>query len=94
MKSFGDLAKKKRVVSGISSLDRETATFLFRKIVKEEFGSIGQEKFFVDHFDGKTIFVRSSSSAWSSELQMNRSRIISKINKEIGRSILEDIKIK
>lgn len=97
MKSIAQFLKKKQnpaARSVFEKLDNETIFFIFKKIIREEFGSVGVGKFTPDYFNRKTLFVKSGSSVWSSELWLNRAKIIKKINQEIGRDILEEIKLK
>lgn len=82
------MASKKMV------LDDQTAFFVFRKVIQEEFGKLGIENFQPDYFSGKTIFIKCQSSAWASELWLNKNRIVRLINKELGENIIVDIKSK
>lgn len=75
-------------------LDDKTVFFLFKKAIQEEFGNIGMEKFFPDYFSNQTIFIRSTSSTWSAELLLNKGKILRKINREVGSSVIKEIKIK
>lgn len=96
MKSLKQLLTKKHPAGKIkkASLDKETLFFIFKKIIKEDFGQIGADKFTPDYFSRKTLFIKSASSAWSSELWLNRKRIMRKINAELGENAVEEIKIK
>ena len=97
MKSLKNLlskkfSEKKKIVP--VALDDKTAFFVFRKVIQEEFGNIGAANFEPDYFDGKKIFVKCQSSAWASELWMNKDKITRLINKKLGENIIEDIKTK
>jgi len=81
-------AKKK------TPLDDKTVFYIFKKVVKEEFGNLGVENFIPDYFAGKNLFVRCKSSNWASELWLNKNKIMKKINKELGDSAVENIKTK
>ncbi len=87
-KSPERLARKKLV------LDDKTVFYVFNKVIAEEFGLIGKQKFTPDYFSGKTLFVKAENSAWSAELWTNRGKIIAKINQEIGEEAVERIKMK
>lgn len=82
------LARKKLV------LDDKTVFYVFNKIIAEEFGLIGKQKFTPDYFSNKTLFIKAENSTWSSELWTNREKIINKINQEIGENAVERIKMK
>ena len=75
------------------SLDEKTIFYIFQKVVKEEFGNIGLDNLKPEYYKNKTIFVKSNSSVWSSELWTNRDRIVRKLNAEIGSKAIEKIKI-
>jgi predicted nucleic acid-binding Zn ribbon protein len=92
MKLLGSLLNKRQTKK--TSLTDKDVYYIFRKIIQEEFGAVGIEKLVPDYFDGKTIFVKSESSAWLSELWTNKGRIMRKINEEIGEEIVKNIKTK
>ena len=93
MKSIRILLDKKSQNKSLS-LDDKTAFFVFKKVIREEFGNLGIENFTPDHFSGQTIFIKCQSSGWAAELWANKKRIIRKINKEIGEQGIQEIKIK
>ena len=77
-----------------TALDVKTVFHVFKKIIQEEFGNVGSHKFLPDYFSNKTLFIKSESSAWKSELWMNRNKIIRKINDTLGEAGVKEIKIK
>ena len=90
LKTFLDKKNIKRKIV----LDDKTVFYLFKKIIKEEFGNIGLEKLIPDYFANSTLHIKSQSSAWSSELELQKAKIMRKINKEIGSEQIRNIKIK
>jgi len=97
MKSLASLLKKdffKKNHRKKTEVDDKTIFFIFKKIIREEFGAIGSEKFIPDKFSNKTVFIKSTSPAWSAEMWMNEKRIAAKINQELGEELVEEIKIK
>jgi predicted nucleic acid-binding Zn ribbon protein len=96
MKSLKNLLTKKFPEKKLKrgALDDKTVFFVFKKVVQEEFGNLGIENFRADYFSGKTIFIKCQSSAWASELWLNKNRTVRKINKELGENTIEDIKAK
>lgn len=92
MKSLRDLLNRKQVRP--LALDDQAVFFVFRKVIEEEFGQVGMEKFTPDYFSGKTIFIKSASSVWASELFMNKNKIIRKMNAELGKGSIENLKHK
>lgn len=75
-------------------LDDQTVFFVFKKVIKEEFGNVGIEKLIPDYFNNKTLFVKSDSSAWASEMWLQKDRIVRKMNAELGERTIEKIKVK
>lgn len=97
MKSLKNLLTKKFQGKNVPKkmvLDDKTVFFVFRKVVREEFGNLGVENFVPDYFDGHKIFIKCHSSNWASELWTNKSKIVRKINRELGEDIIEEIKVK
>lgn len=93
MKSLKNYLSKKNIFQ-TKALDDQTAFFVFRKVIKEEFGNVGVEKLIPDFFKDKTVFIKSESSAWASELWLNKDRVIRKMNNELGKGSIEKIKMK
>ena len=92
MKLIKNYLSKKNIFQA-KNLDDKTIFFIFKKVVKEEFGNIGVANLRPEYYKNKTIFVRSDSSVWSSELWLNRDKIVRKVNAEIGGKVVEQIKI-
>jgi len=76
------------------SLDDKTVFYIFDKVIKEEFGNLGAGKFSADYFNNKKLFIKSTSSAWASELWLNKEKIRQKINRLIGEEAVKEIKLK
>jgi predicted nucleic acid-binding Zn ribbon protein len=92
MKSIKNYLSKKDLFQ-TRNIDEKTIFYIFKKVVKEEFGNIGADKFKAEYFKDKTIFIKSDSSVWSSELWLNKDKIVRKINQEAGGKVIEKIKI-
>jgi hypothetical protein len=92
MKSIKNYLSKKDLFQ-VRNIDEKTIFYIFRKVVKEEFGNIGADKFKTEYFKDKTIFIKSDSSVWSSELWLNKDKIVRKINQEAGGKVVEKIKV-
>jgi predicted nucleic acid-binding Zn ribbon protein len=75
-------------------LDEKTAFYIFREVIREEFGNQGASKLIPDYFSQKTIFVKFTSSVWASELRLTRQEIIHKINNRLGGKLIDEIKLK
>lgn len=93
MKLLGKYLAKKDIFKP-RALDDQTIFFVFKKVIKEEFGNVGSAKLIPDYYQNKTIFVKSESSAWASEMWLNKDRIVRKMNSELGPGTIERIKVK
>lgn len=93
MKSLRSLLDRKDVKKKIG-LDDKTIFYLFKKIIKEELGNVGLEKLKPDYFFNGTIFIKSESSAFASEVELQKNKIIRQINQEIGCAEIKNIKLK
>ncbi len=94
MKSIGKLLNKKlKQLQRPANLDDKTVFYVFKKVIQEEFGNIGAEKFRPEYFGNKVLAIKSDSSAWASELWLNKGKIIRKLNKELGEGSVEKIKV-
>lgn len=93
MRSLKNLLEKRKKEPR-TGLDEKDIFYIFQKVIKEEYGNVGSGKFKVDFLKNKTLFIKSESSAWSSELWMNKDKIIKKIKDELGEETLERIKVK
>jgi len=94
MKSLGTLLQKKDLFQKKMVLDEKTVFYIFREVIREEFGKQGAAKLIPDYFQRKTIFIKFTSSAWASELRLTQKEIIKKINEKLGGKLIEEIKFK
>jgi hypothetical protein len=76
------------------TLDDQTIFYVFKKVIKEEFGNVGAEKLIPDYYKNKVLFIKSESSTWASELWTNKARIVRKLNAELGEGSIDGIKVK
>jgi hypothetical protein len=93
MKALIDILGQRKIKK-IQQIDDKTIFFVFKKVICEEFGLIGRQKFNPDYFARKILFIKAENSVWSAELWTNKKKIIQKINCEIGESVIVDIKMK
>jgi len=93
MKLIRNYLSKKNIFQP-KALDDQTVFYVFRKVIKDEFGNVGIENLIPDYYNNKTIFVKSDSSVWKSEIWLNRERIVRKMNVELGAGTIEKIKVK
>ncbi len=92
MRALKEILDKKSFKKTI--IDSEAIFFVFKKIIRTEFGNLGVEKFNPDYFANKTLFIKTESAVWASELWSNQGKIMELINKEIGDEVVKKIKLK
>lgn len=92
MKALRDLLVKKKAAA--TTLSDKDIFYIFRRIIKEEYGNIGAEKIRPDFYRNSTLFLKSESSIWSAEVFSNRSFIIRKMNDELGEKVVREIRFK
>jgi hypothetical protein len=97
MKSLKSLLSKKNSVA--QALRKTTLTdkdvfYVFKKIIQEEFGNIGAAKLKPDYFGKNILHIKSASSAWASELWLNKNLILRKLKKELGEGAVQELKLK
>lgn len=92
MKALKQLISQKKIDKSAVP-DEKTLLHVFSKIIREEFGNLGSEKIIAYKFKNKDIFIKSPSSAWKSEIWLQKKRIIRKTNAILGDGVVKDIKI-
>ena len=93
MKALGDILKGRNLKKTVR-IDDKTVFFIFKKVIQDEFGMVGLEKFFPDYYAKETLFIRAENSVWANELWLNREKIIKKMNQEFGEDIILKLKFK
>jgi hypothetical protein len=93
LKSLKNLLEKHKKAT-MHSFDDKDVFFVFQRVIREEYGNYGSEKLKADFFKNKTVFVKSDSSNFASELWTNKQKIIRKMNEELGEGAVKEIKIK
>jgi hypothetical protein len=97
MKSLKNLLTKKfpdRKKITPAVLDDKTVFYVFKKIIREEFGNIGVAKLKPDYFGKNILCVKSENSVWASELWLNKNLILRKLKKKLGGDAVKEIKLK
>jgi hypothetical protein len=96
MKKIGDIfasTKKKRKIGAVmKGIDEKTVLFLAERIILSQYGVRGRENIIPKAFKEKKLFFLCRSSLWMNELWVNRDIITKKMNQELGKDIVSDIK--
>lgn len=93
MKSLQSLLLKRKT-AGKKNFSDKDVFYVFNRVIQEEFGNTGAEKFRADFWKNGLIFVRSESSVWANELWTNKSKIVRKMNEKLGEGVVKGIKTK
>jgi hypothetical protein len=97
MKSIKSLLNKK---AGAAKMSRQTnlndkdVFYVFKKVIQEEFGNVGAAKLKPNYFGKNILYVKSESSAWASELWLNKNLILRRLKKELGADAVKEVKLK
>lgn len=68
--------------------------FLFEKIIKEELGGEVHKNCQPLSFKNGILKIQVKNSVLASEIQLNQSKIINKINKEIGKEVVRRLQFR
>lgn len=96
MRVLGEFLKE-RVLKNKKSIpiDDQVVFLLFRKVILEDFGSIGLEKFTPKYYSSqKTLSIETESAIWANELWLKRELIMRKINQEFGERVVSKFQLK
>ncbi|MFZ5982412.1 MAG: DciA family protein [Patescibacteria group bacterium] len=90
MQSIRDFIFKKREEF---SVDDKTVLFIATQAIEREFGQVGRENIFPEKVVSKTLIIKSSGSLWAAELWSRRQVIVLRVNSELGKDVIERVKI-
>ncbi len=81
------LDKEKSFEKFKTAIDGYTVVDEFHKVFPE-LKTVAKAK----KFEGNILFIHAENSVWRSELNLNKDKIISKLNKFVGKEIVKKIK--
>ena len=90
MKKIGSFLDKRKLIRR-TALDQESIFYIFKQIIKEEYGKQGAENIKPVFFTDKKIFVKATGSTWASEILTNKKHIIKKVNEQLGGEEIADL---
>ena len=90
MKKIGSLLDKNKFSRKIA-MDQESVFYIFKIVIKEEYGKQGAENIKPVFFQNKKIFVKAIGSNWASEIWLQRKKIVKKINDQLGGDEIVDL---
>ena len=90
MKKIGSFLDKRKLIRR-TALDQESVFYIFKQVIKEEYGKQGAENIKPVFFTDKKIFVKAIGSTWSGEVLTNKKHIIKKVNEQLGGEEIVDL---
>jgi|SRR3989344_451291 len=87
------LAKKKATHPPAGYVDEKTIFYVFRDIIRAEFGERGTRRFIPTYFKGHILIVTAKDHVWGSELWVHREQVIESMNARIGRRVVTTLKV-
>ncbi len=98
MRDFQSLLQKKiaaPATSGVKGMDQATITFLFTKLLEEEYGIRGKENVFVEAYTDKTLVIKVYKSLWYTELLLQKESLLQKLQTTMGsQKVVRDLVIR
>lgn len=91
MKELGSLLNKRNLAPKRMVVDQQSVFYVFGLVIKAEYGRLGGENIQPVFFKDKKIFVKATGSTWASEIWLNRSHIIKKVNEQLGGEEILDL---
>jgi len=93
MKSLGNFLKYKKIEK--KEIDSKTIFFIFKKIIKVQYGEVGKINIKPSYYKDGNIFLEIKNSNWANEIWLNKDMLIKETNKKIGgNDTIKEIKIK
>lgn len=93
MRSLRDFIGKREGNFHVSQLDDKTVFFLFRKIIREEYGNRGVNELSPVIFSEGVLSIKASNPLYSNELWMRRDVLIDRMNRELGEVGVTEVKL-
>lgn len=93
MKKIADLLNKKRALHVFSpDIDDKTVESVFLSILRKEMKNISRADIQEAKLKNQKLFIRTIHPAVASEIWRRREKIVSEVNRELGREIIKEIK--
>jgi len=93
MKKIADLLNKKKTSNVFSpDIDDKTIESVFLSILKKEMKNISRADIREAKLKNQKLFVKTIHPAVASEIWRRREKIVSEVNRELGREIIKEIR--
>lgn len=93
MRALKDFIGKREGSFQSAALDDKTVFFLFRKIIREEYGTRGLNELSPVQYLEKVLSIKAGNPLYSNELWMRRESLMERMNQELGDEAVKEIKL-
>lgn len=93
MRSLKDFIRKRAGDFQASTLDDKTVFFLFRKIIREEYGMRGVNELIPTLYVDGVLSIKANNPLYSNELWIHREALVNRMNSELSEDGIHEIKL-
>jgi|GEM_PF-1734933 len=93
MRSLKDFIGAKGPVFRPAALDDKAVFFLFRKVIREEYGLRGEKELTPATFAEGVLSIKANNPLYSNELWIHREVLIERMNRELGEIGIREIRL-
>ncbi|MFA9262337.1 MAG: DciA family protein [Undibacterium sp.] len=93
MRALRDFIGKRGGDFHSAPLDDKTVFFLFRKIIREEYGARGSNELTPTEYSDGILSIKASNPLYSNELWMHRETLIDRMNQEFGDRAVKEMRL-
>ena len=87
------IGKRGEGSSKVTPLDDKTIFFLFRKIIREEYGLRGESELEPVIFSEGVLSVKANNPLYSNELWIRREAILARMNKALEQEVVSELRL-
>jgi predicted nucleic acid-binding Zn ribbon protein len=92
MRSLREALEHRRDGGLEEKIDLSTVGHLFRRIVREQYGAVGEKEMEPVALEGKTLVVVTKNPLWASELIVRKSLFLEFLNQTLGQEVINDVR--
>jgi hypothetical protein len=93
MRSLKEFIVKRAGSSPVIPMDDKTIFFLFRKIIREEYGLRGESELEPVIFEEGVLSVKANNPLYSSELWIRRETILARMNTALEQESIKELRL-
>lgn len=93
MRSLNEFIRKRSSTSQVTPVDDKTVFFLFRKIVREEYGLRGGLELEPVEFREGVLSVKANNPLYASELWMRKEALLSHMNQSLEQEVVKELRL-